>query len=166
VRSSIASALLDVDLEEISEVVERRAGLAEPALLLDRRRLRVALRDDDAAQGVAELARHLLVGGRSVVVAEADARVRVGRLQEDAPAVLRHLDVVEVRPPVGGHVNGGAEPDLLVLKPLRPHLAPPVKVVRQPLLQSPLEALVAREVDVVRYPLVKLHRFPRRVFSF
>jgi hypothetical protein len=37
------AALLDVDLEEIPQVVERRRGEAEVALLLDRGRLGVAL---------------------------------------------------------------------------------------------------------------------------
>ena len=44
------AAFLDVDLEQVAQVVERRAGVAEQALLLDRRRLGVALRDDQAAQ--------------------------------------------------------------------------------------------------------------------
>jgi hypothetical protein len=40
--------LLDVHLEEVPQVVQRRAGLAEPPLLLDRGGLGVGLRDDDA----------------------------------------------------------------------------------------------------------------------
>ncbi len=54
------AALLDVDLEQVAQVVERRRGRAEQALLLDARRLGVALGDDEAAQHVAELARHLV----------------------------------------------------------------------------------------------------------
>jgi hypothetical protein len=56
------AAFLDVDLEQVAQVVERRRGVAEQALLLDRRRLGVALGDDQAAQQVAELAGHLLPG--------------------------------------------------------------------------------------------------------
>jgi len=36
------AAFLDVDLEEIAQVVQRRAGVAEQALLLDGRRLGVS----------------------------------------------------------------------------------------------------------------------------
>ena len=54
------AALLDVDLEQVAQVVQRRTGVAEPVLLLDRSRLGVALGDDDAAELGAELARHLL----------------------------------------------------------------------------------------------------------
>ena len=54
------AAFLDIDLEEAAKVVERGADVAEQALLLDRRGLGVALRHDQAAQGRAMLARHLL----------------------------------------------------------------------------------------------------------
>src|ERR1700722_15566005 len=50
---------LDVDLEKIAQVVERRAGPAEMTLLLYRRGLSVALRDDQPAQDAAMLARNL-----------------------------------------------------------------------------------------------------------
>src|SRR5205085_325764 len=93
------SALLDVHLEEVAKIIERRAGVAQTPLLLDRRGLCVGLRDDDAAQWVSELAGHFLVSVRAKVVAEADARVRVGGLEEDAPAVLGHPHIVEVSPP-------------------------------------------------------------------
>ncbi|HEX8145974.1 MAG TPA: hypothetical protein VF591_02135, partial [Pyrinomonadaceae bacterium] len=43
------SALLDVHLKQIAQVVERGAGLSQTALLLDRGGLGVGLRDDDAA---------------------------------------------------------------------------------------------------------------------
>ena len=54
------AAFLDVDLEHVAHVVERGRGLAEMALLLDRRRLGVALDDDQAAEHGAVFARHLL----------------------------------------------------------------------------------------------------------
>jgi len=43
------AAFLDVHLEDVAQIVERRAGAPEMTLLLDGRRLRVALRDDQAA---------------------------------------------------------------------------------------------------------------------
>ncbi len=44
------TAFLDVDLKQIPQIVKRWACVAETALLFDRSRLGVALRDDDAAQ--------------------------------------------------------------------------------------------------------------------
>src|SRR5205823_3768785 len=49
------SALFDVDLEEVAQVVEARARVTEGALLLDARGLGVALGHDEAAQRVAML---------------------------------------------------------------------------------------------------------------
>src|SRR5215204_1524491 len=152
-RPEVAT-LLDVDLKEIAQVIQRRAGLTQTTLLLDRGGLGIGLRDDDAAQSVAELAGDFLISGLPGVVAKVDARVRLGGLQEDAPAVVGHPYVVEVRPAVGFDADGRAQPDVLVLKALGAHLAPPVEVVRQPLLKRPLEPLVARKVYVVRNPLV------------
>ena len=59
-------AFLDIDLEHVAHVVERRRGLAEMALLLDRGRLGVALDDDQPAQHGAVFARHLLPDGLAV----------------------------------------------------------------------------------------------------
>jgi len=62
--------LLDVHLEEISHVVEARAGVSEQPLLLDARWLGVALRDDEAPQRVSVLARHVLPYRLPTIVAE------------------------------------------------------------------------------------------------
>ena len=151
------AALFDVHLKKIPEVVERRAGFAQLALLLDRRGLGVALRDDDAAQAVAELAGHLLIDRLAVVVAEAHGRARIGGLEEDAPAVVGHLHVVEVRPAVRLDADRRAQVNVLLLEAVGTHLAPPVEVVGQPLFQRALEPLVFRQVDVVRDALVEIH---------
>ena len=45
------AALLDVDLEQVAQVVQARRGEAQVALLLDRRRLGVALHDDRGGAG-------------------------------------------------------------------------------------------------------------------
>ena len=47
------AAFFDIDLEQVAQIVERRAGQSEMALLFDRCRLRVALGDDDPAQRAA-----------------------------------------------------------------------------------------------------------------
>src|SRR6185436_14571565 len=83
-RPEMAS-FLDVHLEQVPQIVEARAALAEQPLLLDARRLGVALGDDQPPQLVAELARHFLPHRLAEEVAEADASIvdRVG--EEDAP---------------------------------------------------------------------------------
>ena len=67
------AALLDVDLEQVAHVVEARRGEAQRPLLLDRRRLGVALHDDQPAQVGAVLAGDLLPHRVAEVVAEGDA---------------------------------------------------------------------------------------------
>ena len=108
------AAFLDVHLEQVAQVVEARAERAEHALLLDARRLGVALRDDEAAQRVAELARDVLPHRLALEVAEADASVRLRLGEEDAPAVVGHLHVVEVRPAVRVDADRGAQVDLVL----------------------------------------------------
>src|SRR5437660_11576150 len=92
------AALFDVDLEEVAQVVERRTGMAEHALLLDRRGLGVALRHDQAPQRRAVFAGYLLPHRLPHLVAEADLALghRVGK--ENAPAVVGHLERAVMRP--------------------------------------------------------------------
>ena len=110
------AALLDVDLEEVAQVVEARRGEAQAALLLDRGRLGVALDDDQAAQVGAVLAGHLLPHRLAEVVAEGDAAVGLRVGEEDAPAVVGHLDVAEVGPALLADGDGGAQVDVVVLE--------------------------------------------------
>jgi len=67
--------LLDVHLKEVAQVVERGCAGPQQRLLFDRGRLGVALRDDEAAQCRAMLARHLLPRRLAAFVAKADAPV-------------------------------------------------------------------------------------------
>jgi hypothetical protein len=120
------AAFLDVDLEQVSQVVERRRGQAEVALLLDRRRLGVALGDDDPAQVGAVLAGHVLPGLLALVVAEIDLALGIGRVEEDAPAVVAHLHVVEVGPALRVDAGGGAQVDVVVGRALGADVVPPV----------------------------------------
>ena len=73
--------------------------------------------------------------------------------EEDAPAVLRHLDVAEVGPAFAANVDGCAEVDVFLLEPFRAHLAPPVLEAGLPVLKRSLEAAVVGKVDVVWNPL-------------
>ena len=53
---------LDINLKQIPQVIERRAGASEMPLLLDGGGLGIALGDDQPAQGTAVFSRHLLPG--------------------------------------------------------------------------------------------------------
>ena len=118
------AALLDVDLEQVAHVVERRGGQREVTLLLDRCRLGVALHHDQASQIGSVLTGHLLPHVLTLVVAEGDLAVGLGLGQEDAPPVVGHLDVVEVGPALPADVDGGAQVDGIVLG-TRPGPDPP-----------------------------------------
>src|SRR5262249_32747160 len=69
---------------------------------------------------------------------------------EDAPAVVRHLHVIEVRPAFVIDADCGAEIDLIGLEAFGAHLLPPIDELRLPRLERALELLVVGEVDVVR----------------
>src|ERR1700730_3850816 len=148
------AALLHVDLEEVAQIVERRARPAEVPLLLDRRGLGISLRHDQPSERPAVLAGHLLPRGLAQVVAEVDmsARLRLG--EEDAPAVLRHPGVVELGPALGVHAGRGAQVGLLGLEALRPHVLPPLEELGLPVLEGAQQPPVLGEVDVVGDPLV------------
>src|SRR3989338_570556 len=145
-------SLLDIHLEEVAEVVERRTRAAERTLLLDRRGLGVALRDDQAAEHTAVLARHLLPRGTPLVIAEVDQPpwLRLGDV--DAPALRGELHESELRPPLRIHARRGAQVGLLRLEADGPHLRPPVAEPWLPFLEGALQPPFLREVDVVRDP--------------
>ena len=91
-------AFLDIDLKEVAQIVERRTGVAQEALLLDRGGLGVALGHDQPPQGRTVLARHLLPDRFATAVAKADPAVRHLVGEKDAPPVIRHLDPAKARP--------------------------------------------------------------------
>ena len=105
--------LLDVDLEQVAEIVERRAGTAEMALLLDRCRLRVALRDDEPAERASILARDVRPGREALVIAEPDDAPWLRLREEDAPSIVGHPHVVELGPSLRVDADGRAEIDVL-----------------------------------------------------
>ena len=142
-------AFFDIDLEQVAQVVLAGAGQAQMALLLDRGRLGVALRHDDAAQVGAVFAGDVLPGVFALVVAKVDLAILLGRVQEDAPAVVRHLHMAELGPALRINADGGAQVDVKVLRIVRSHVAPPLQVVGLPLFQRALQRAVFAEVDVV-----------------
>ena len=144
------AAFLDIDLEQVAHVVERRRGLAEMALLLDRGGLGVALDHDEPAQHGAVFARHLLPGRLAEMAAERDLAVLLRRRQQDAPAVFRHPHIVELGPALGIDRDRGAQIDQRLLEALRPHVLPPVEIARVPAFQRAQDAAVLGEADIVR----------------
>src|SRR6185437_7199204 len=152
------TAFLDIDLEEVAQVVERGAAMAQEALLLDRGGLGVARRDDEAAQRRAMLARHLLPGGLAELVAEADAPVGRGLGEENAPAIIGHAQRAIARPALGIDRRRGAQIDIGAEEIARPHAAPPIEEARLPMLERPLQRAILREIDVVRNALLIVDR--------
>src|ERR1700685_549233 len=150
----------DVDLEKIAQVVERRAGHPEMPLLLDRRRLGVALRDDQPAQDSAMLARHFAPDRIALMLPERNLAVgfRVG--EKNPPSIVRHLDVSESRPAL--RVGRRRRPQIHVaaLKSLRAHLVPPLQKDRLPRLERALQAAVVGEIYGVWNPLGIVARHP------
>src|SRR5262249_22693415 len=87
---------LDVHLKQIPKVVNAPAAMTKPPLLLDARRLGVALRDDEPPELVAEFARDFLPDGLAKEVAEPDRAVHDGIREKNAPAILGQAHVLEV----------------------------------------------------------------------
>ncbi len=141
-------SLFDVDLEQISQVVQAGCGVAEDALLLDGCRLGVTLHGDQAHQLGAVLPRHFLPRRLALVLSERDRAFGVAFCQEDAPPVLLHGDVVEVCPAVASDRDRGAQVDILGRQG-RPEGLPPVQELGLPPFECALQPPVFREVDVV-----------------
>src|SRR5271155_141237 len=149
---------LDVDLEKIAQVVERRAGAAEMPLLLDRRRLGVALRDDQTAQDAAMLARHFAPDRLALMLAERNFAIVLWVGEENAPSVVRHLDVAECRPALCVSRNCSPQINIAALETFRSHLAPPSQEAGLPCLERALQAAVIGETDVIGNPLRIVNR--------
>ncbi len=159
------TSFFHVDLEQVPQVVERRAGQAETPLLLDRGGLRIPLGHDQAAQDRAVLARHPLPGRLAEFVAEADGAVLFLIGEEDAPAIVRHLDLAERRPARGIHRRRRPQIDIGALEAFRPQVLPPVEEFRLPMFERPLQRPVAAEIDVVRNAFLIVDRHGSISFS-
>ena len=147
-------AFLDVDLEQVAEVVQGRRGLAQQALLLDGRGFRVALGDDQPAQGRSVFAGHVLPDRFTLMIAESDLAVRHRLVQENAPAVFGHFDVVEMGPAIGTDIDRGSKIDVVTLCAFGTQFVPPAQIVGKPRFQRPLKPPVFAEIDVVRNAFV------------
>src|SRR5262249_14924131 len=100
----------------------------------------------------AVFARHLLPGGLAVMLAERNRAALLVRRQQDAPAVVRHLHVIELGPTLGIDRHRGAQVDERLLEAVRPHGLPPVEVAGMPALERAQHLTVLGETDVVRDP--------------
>ena len=159
------AALFHIDLKEIAQVVHRRCGEAEMALLLNRCGLGVALRDNNAAQVRTMLAGHVLPRGLALVLTKAHGALFVTRIHENTPPVIRHFDVTKLRPTGRINAHCRAQVHLVLHRTFGAHVVPPVQVVRLPMLKRTLQRFVLGQVDVVRdfFAVVdaRLHeRFP------
>ena len=143
-------AFFHVDLEQVAQVVLARRRQSEMALLLNGRWFGVALSHDDAAQVGAILAGHVLPRSLALVVAEMDLALFFARIEEDAPTVVRHLHMAELRPALRVDADGGSQIDIEVLRSVWAHVAPPLQKIGLPLLKRPLQRAVLAQVDVVR----------------
>src|SRR4029453_18970288 len=145
-------------LEKVAQVVEARTALTEPTLLLDAGRLGIALRHDEPTQRISELTGNLLPDGMPEKISKANPPIRHRVGQKDAPPILRQLHVLEVSPTVRFDAHGSTQVHVVVvLEPLRPHVAPPLHVLRLPVLERTQQPLIARQVDVVRDALSGNH---------
>jgi len=143
------TALFDIDLKEVAQIVLAGCGQPKVSLLLDGGRLGIALGHDNAPQIGPILAGDILPGILTDVIAKMDLPTLFGRVQKDAPTVVGHLDVSELGPALGIDAGGCPEIDIEILAAVRPHVLPPGQVVGLPLLERTLQRAVFAQVDVV-----------------
>ena len=118
-------------------------------LLLDRRGLGVALRNDEPSQVSAVFAWHFNPCRLALVRAEIDLAVGVGGCEENPPPIIAHFHEVEVRPPLRFHADCRTQVDIRVRRSVRSHVAPPIEKLGLPLQKRALQSLVTREIDIV-----------------
>src|SRR5580700_1010907 len=140
----------DVDLENISQIVEGWAGQPEGFLLFDGGWLSVALRDDDATQDGAILAGNVLPCRLAFVPAEIDLARFIARLEKDTPAVFGHSYVTELSPAIGFDAGRRAQVDLVIAGFIGSHVGPPTEECGLPVFEGALQNAVAAQVNIVR----------------
>ncbi len=81
--------------------------------------------------------------------AERDDAVLFLRRQQDAPAIVGHLYIVELGPAARIDRIGGAQIDQRLLEAVRPHVVPPVDVTGMPAFQRLEHLPILAEIHVV-----------------
>src|SRR6516162_11608874 len=127
------ASFLDVDLKQIAQVIERRRCRPQMPLLLDRGRFGIALGDNQAAERTPMFPGYVLPNWLPLVLAKSNRTAGFCFGQEDAPAILWHLDVAECCPALGFDGNCGSQVNLSSLKAERSELVPPSEEARLPL---------------------------------
>ena len=82
--------------------------------------------------------------------AHRDFTIFDSRGQQNAPAVFRHLHIVEFRPAFRVDRDSGAQVNHRVLKVLRDQVIPPVYVTRVPFFQRLQHLFVLAQVYIIR----------------
>src|SRR5882724_670666 len=148
------ASFFHVHLKKISQIVKRRRRVAKQTLLFDRSRFRVALRNDQAAQRGAMLARNLLPDRLAEMVAEADTTVVFFLCQEYSPAIIGHFHVIECRPTFGVHADRRAQIHTRSVEIARSEPVPPIQKFRLPVFQRALQRAIRAQAHVVRYAIL------------
>jgi len=144
------TALFNVDLEEVAQVVLAGRGQTQMALLLDTRGLSIALGHNDAAKVGPVFAGDVLPCLFPEVIAEMDLTVGIARIQEDAPPIVGHFYVAKLGPSRWIHTHGGTQIDVKILATLRSHVIPPGQETGLPVFEGSLQRPILGEVYVVR----------------
>src|SRR5215471_3644820 len=87
------------------------------------------------------------------MVSEVNFALLVARRQKDAPAVLRHAHISEVRPAIAIHADCGSEIHLQLARIRRTGFIPPVQERWLPAFERTLQGSVVRQPYVIRYAL-------------
>src|SRR3546814_20998349 len=93
---------------------------------------------DDAAQIGAVFARRVLPDVAANIFAEVHLAIAILRRQEDAPTVIGHFHVIEVRPAIGLHADSRTQINIEVLQGSGAPFAPPLQVVGLPVFPRAL----------------------------
>src|SRR5204863_8028513 len=131
------------------QIVHRRTRRAQHSLLFHGSWFGISLSDNYATQSRAVFAGHLLPSRLAFVNSEIHFALLVTRLQENSPAVIRHLHVAELRPAVGFHADGRLQVHLVVLVLFLFHVISPAHVRGLPMFQVSLQEPVSAQIDVI-----------------
>jgi hypothetical protein len=96
------------------------------------------------------LARHLLPGRLAIMLTEGNDAIFLLRRKENAPAIIRHLHIVELGPAARIDRIGRAQVHQRLLEALGPHVVPPVDIAGVPAFEGFEHLAVRREIHVVR----------------
>src|SRR5262249_32859797 len=133
------SAFLHIYLEQIAQIIKRRRRMPEQALLLDRCRLGVTLRDNQSAECGAILTWNLLPDFLAEIVAKSNAAIGVLVGQENPPTVLGHANVAISGPAFRVYGSRGAQVNIGHLEIARTEVLPPLEKFGLPMFERTLQ---------------------------